>query len=219
MKKNRIIAVILLIAVFLAAFSVVSLAADEDTADTIDTPEVSTDTEIDGETDEGEGSIDTENVFETLFIKVKNHAGEICSALALIASLILAYCYKCGLMPIIQNALSAISSVLSGIEKGADESSRASAEAISALKDRLERAEELIEKLGENMDTLVEDLRVRTLEAKSSEDTRVILSAQVDMLYDIFMTSALPQYQKDTVGERIAAMRGALLKNDDEQTC
>ena len=112
MKKNRIIAVILLIAVFLAAFSVVSLAAGEDTADTIDTPEVSTDTEIDGETDEGEGSIDTENVFETLFIKVKNHAGEICSALALIASLILAYCYKCGLMPIIQNALSAISSVL-----------------------------------------------------------------------------------------------------------
>jgi len=219
MKKNRIIAVILLIAVFLAAFSVVSLAADEDTADTIDTPEVSTDTEIDRETDEGEGSIDTENVFETLFIKVKNHAGEICSALALIASLILAYCYKCGLMPIIQNALSAISNVLSGIEKGADESSRASAEAISALKDRLERAEELIEKLGENMDTLVEDLRVRTLEVKGSEDTRVILSAQVDMLYDIFMTSALPQYQKDTVGERIAAMRGALLKNDDEQTC
>ena len=219
MKKNRIIAVILLIAVFLAAFSVVSLAADEDTADTIDTPEVSTDTEIDRKTDEGEGSIDTENVFETLFIKVKNHAGEICSALALIASLILAYCYKCGLMPIIQNALSAISNVLSGIEKGADESSRASAEAISALKDRLERAEELIEKLGENMDTLVEDLRVRTLEVKGSEDTRVILSAQVDMLYDIFMTSALPQYQKDTVGERIAAMRGALLKNDDEQTC
>lgn len=219
MKKNRIIAVILLIAVFLAAFSVVSLAADEDTADTIDTPEVSTDTEIDQKTDEGEGSIDTENVFETLFIKVKNHAGEICSALALIASLILAYCYKCGLMPIIQNALSAISNVLSGIEKGADESNRASAEAISALKDRLERAEELIEKLGENMDTLVEDLRVRTLEAKGSEDTRVILSAQVDMLYDIFMTSALPQYQKDTVGERIAAMRGALLKNDDEQTC
>ena len=69
------------------------------------------------------------------------------------------------------------------------------------------------------MDTLVEDLRVRTLEAKGSEDTRVILSAQVDMLYDIFMTSALPQYQKDAVGERIAAMRGALLKNDDEQTC
>lgn len=238
MKKNRIISVILLITVFLAVFSVVGIAAAEDssgaidpssenTASVTDTPEPDTDTDNSGAVaDEGDaesGDTDAdgevENVFETLFIKVKNHAGEICSALALVASLVLAYCYKCGLMPIIQNALGAISNVLSGIEKGADESSRASAEAISAFKARLEHAEELIERLAENMDMLTRDLQARTLEAKSSEDTRVILSAQVDMLYDIFMTSALPQYQKDTVGERIAAMRGALLKNDDEQTC
>ena len=34
------------------------------------------------------------------------------------------------------------------------------------------------------------------------------------MLYSIFMTSALPQYQKDEVGARIAKMREVI--GDDE---
>ena len=36
------------------------------------------------------------------------------------------------------------------------------------------------------------------------------------MLYDVFMSSALPQYQKDAVGERIAKMREAITENDTE---
>ena len=36
---------------------------------------------------------------------------------------------------------------------------------------------------------------------------KIILSAQIDMLYDIFMTSSLPQYQKDAVSKRIGEMK------------
>lgn len=159
-----------------------------------------------------------DNVFEILLEEVKLHAGEIFSALALIASLVLAYFYKCGLMPIIKNSLNAISNVLTDIEKSADESSKTSAETIDALKSRLECAEGVIDRLGESVSVMSDDLKTRSVAATDAADTRVILSAQVDMLYDIFMTSALPQYQKDAVGEKIAAMREVLAGNDNEQT-
>ena len=42
-----------------------------------------------------------------------------------------------------------------------------------------------------------------------------MVKAQIDMLYDVFMSSALPQYQKDAVGERIAKMKEALVENAD----
>lgn len=248
MKRNKILLTALLCAVLLTVFSVMAFASTDtgecypsgSESDTSINAEIDakSDADIDNATkpddtpapgapddpqdgdtvENGDITPTDENVFELLFEKVKHHAGEIFSALALVASLVLAYFYKCGLMPIIQNALSAISSVLTGIEKGADESSKASAEAIGALKSRLESAESVIDRLNESMTVMTDDLKARDAEASDAADTRVILSAQVDMLYDIFMTSALPQYQKDAVGEKIAAMRGVLAENDNKQT-
>ena len=57
---------------------------------------------------------------------------------------------------------------------------------------------------------------IRCSERKRTENTEelsVIVGTQIDMLYDIFMTSALPQYQKDAVGERVAKMKEALAGN------
>ena len=45
---------------------------------------------------------------------------------------------------------------------------------------------------------------------RQRESLRLILEGQIDMLYAIFMTSALPQYQKDEIGERISRMREEL---------
>ena len=39
---------------------------------------------------------------------------------------------------------------------------------------------------------------------------RTILAGQIDMLYSIFMSSGLPQYQKDEIGEKIKEMREEL---------
>ena len=46
---------------------------------------------------------------------------------------------------------------------------------------------------------------------------RLVVDTQIDMLYDIFMSSALPQYQKDAVGERIAKMKGAIRENANRE--
>ena len=39
---------------------------------------------------------------------------------------------------------------------------------------------------------------------------RTVLLGQIDMLYAIFMSSALPQYQKDEIGIKIQEMREEL---------
>ena len=43
---------------------------------------------------------------------------------------------------------------------------------------------------------------------------RLVIEGQIDMLYAIFMSSALPQYQKDEIGERIKLMREVLNNNE-----
>ena len=42
------------------------------------------------------------------------------------------------------------------------------------------------------------------------EAIRTVLLGQIDMLYAIFMSSALPQYQKDEIGLKIQEMREEL---------
>ena len=42
------------------------------------------------------------------------------------------------------------------------------------------------------------------------DSMRTILAGQIDMLYAIFMSSGLPQYQKDEIGEKIKEMREEL---------
>ena len=45
---------------------------------------------------------------------------------------------------------------------------------------------------------------------------RVIMSTQIDLLHDIFMSSSLPYYRKEEVGERVAEMKRALTAAEEE---
>ena len=46
---------------------------------------------------------------------------------------------------------------------------------------------------------------------KERETMRLILSSQVDMLYAIFISSSLPEYQKEEIGLKIQRMREELI--------
>ena len=158
-----------------------------------------------------------DSLFTKLFDKATSHATEIFCALTLMGSLILAYAYKKGLVPLLKKALLSIGTSVNKIKEKA-ESGEIAAEKLS---------KELTEKLGIT-DALVKNLEARINQMcialddvreseKSKEDhtksLTVIVSAQIDMLYDIFMSSAIPQYQKDAVGERVAKMKEALGKD------
>lgn len=156
------------------------------------------------------------NPFEVVFLAVKEYATEIFCALSFIGSILLAYAYKKGLLPIIKRGIGAISTTVSTIKETAERGESKTDELSKKLSDRLAGAEKCLGDIENAIDTL--GTRLDGLQSDSDErkQIKVILAAQIDMLYSIFMTSALPQYQKDEVGVKIAMMREALLENESE---
>ena len=78
-----------------------------------------------------------------------------------------------------------------------------------------ERNEEIKESLRDAFQILLEE-RDGDRNGKKRLGNR--MQMQINMLYDIFMTSALPQYQKDAVGERISAMNKLLTARSNEES-
>lgn len=155
----------------------------------------------------------TENVFAKAYNEIAEYAGEILCAMTFAGSLILAIAYKKGLLPLVKGSLVSIGNAVGKIKESTNESIEKS----SRITEDLDVAKNMLDMLSEKVDTLELMLEKRIATEVDAEkekaDFKLILTSQIDMLYDIFMTSALPQYQKDAVGEKIAAMKGALGEN------
>lgn len=156
------------------------------------------------------------NIFETVYTEALKHSDKILSALAFSASLILALAYKKGLLPLIKGALSALTSSVSRLKEETESASLAAKRTIEDSSAKLESSQILLESLTERLRAIENELSASTEEQNMRRDIKRIMSAQVDMLYEIFMSSSLPAYQKESVGERIAEMKKALTLSDGE---
>ena len=163
----------------------------------------------------------SENVFSEIFEQIKSYATEIFCAMTFIGSLILAYAYKKGLLPLIEKTLLSIGSSVSKIKERTESGAVATEELGASITAKLENSEALvnnmIDKIGE-MNAELSQIKTSELERTDNcKELSIIVSTQIDMLYDIFMSSALPQYQKDAVGEKVAKMKEMLKENDKKK--
>ena len=163
----------------------------------------------------------SENVFSAIFEQIKSYATEIFCAMTFIGSLILAYAYKKGLLPLIEKTLLSIGSSVSKIKERTESGAVATEELGASITAKLENSEALvnnmIDKIGE-MNAELSQIKTSELERTDNcKELSIIVSTQIDMLYDIFMSSALPQYQKDAVGEKVAKMKEMLKENDKKK--
>ena len=171
-----------------------------------------------GETDALDAEAET--FFGRVYAELASYSGEIFSALTLIGSLTLAVAYKKKLLPLVESSLLSIGNAITKIK----ECSKESAECSTALSNRVEagllHADEVIDALVKRVDTLCgtieASIKEEDTERRERRQLRLVMDAQVDMLYELFMSSSLPQYQKDAVGERIAKMKGVLAENEGE---
>ena len=221
MNKKRIVIIALLLALTVSLFGV-SAAADttpievgEDVLpDTTDTVENTENGDVaDGTEDEGDNEMTKEgeeNAFSLFFEGVKTYATEILSALTLIASLVLAYAYKSGLTPVITNALTNLGKLLAGMRESASENEKVSKEITAAIGERLEAAEATVAKLTESIEAVTKNLRHEEESAGERKKLSAALEAQIDMMYSLFISSALPEYQKVAVAEKIEKMKEAI---------
>ena len=200
MKKLLVV----LIAALLFVSCGVCASASETEGDTVVTEK--TDNVYENE----EPKEESDNPFAVAYNYVSEHADDLFSLLAFVGSLAMAVVYKKGLLPQLSTALGNIRTSVKSIGDTAEKTLAGSEGALSEVRSKMEL-------VGSGLDTLctaVADLDKRLAaseeQANEAKAMKTIMSAQVDMLYSIFMSSALPQYSKDAVGERISEMKAAL---------
>ena len=158
---------------------------------------------------------DEENGFSEAYQVIMNHISEILSLAAFIGSLICAVIYKSGLMPLMNNSLNGLKSIVAKIKESADKAESDNKESIGGIEDRIAELEDSISDMSEAFMRLSESIEGYDDQRAHRMRLDTILEGELEMLYDIFMTSSLPEYEKARVGERMRKLREVL--NSDEQ--
>ena len=234
--RNKLIALFIIIAGLTIASLVsvsaeisdtgMGIVAEEDGKESITDGTDSTDTSVpnEGVTDGGAVSDDTPNgegdnglsFFDELFNSFMEHSEKILGALTLIGSLILAFAYKRGFLPLVKSSLTALIDTVSKIKDNAAENDLIHKEFQGAISERLSTAETSLIKLTEHIDSLTDSLGSAEAVMTENEKLKIIMRAQVDMLFDVFMCSSLPEFQKERIAERIKEMKEALGGDETE---
>ncbi len=204
-KATKILIAAIAVISLLLVCSTTVLAYDEGTV----TAEEAADTNAISKSEE-DGSEKT--FFEELFRAFEDSASEILSALAFVGSLIIMLAYKKGLLPIVNDGLKAIKSGIKAINERSESFNEHAIAVCEGIDERLKRAENLAAAVLGSAESVESQLcEIKGANAEN-EKLKAVLNAQIDMLYEIFMSAALPQYLKDSVGERIGKMRAELGK-------
>lgn len=155
-----------------------------------------------------ESGANEKNIFAEIYAAVEKNADKIFSILAFVGTIIVSIGYKSGLIPLLNDALSKLKGSLDGVRESGEKLNADTSVKIAEMDSSL-RA---LEKNVNHISTHLEGYEALTVERGAM---RKILEGQIDMLYAIFMSSALPQYQKDEIGEKIQSMREELASYEE----
>ena len=161
------------------------------------------------------------NLFTRLYSEISSYASEILCALTFVGSMILAFAYKKGLLPLIERSLISIGNAIGKIKDNTHDSAEKTARLSENIEEKLTGATLLLDSLSKRIavleDSLKESLENESEARLEKKQLRLVFDTQISMLYDVFMSSALPQYQKDVVGERVARMKEALRTDERDE--
>ena len=152
---------------------------------------------------------DTESQDATISKQIKDllseHIGEIFCTLTFVGSCLTAILYKKGLMPSVSNSLALINKNASSVFKRIYEYSENTDTMVSDLCHKTENALACISDFSEKVLSVTKDTKELSNEVgkieSDGEKLKKIITMQNEMLYTIFMSSSIPQYQKDSIGE------------------
>ncbi len=148
-----------------------------------------------------------ENPFALLYKQLLDNSDKLLSALAFIGTLLITITYKRGLLPIVEKSLNALSASLSKVK----EEFKQESEENSKFATRFEKAIENAERSVENITSVVEKLEGELENSKASRDAcenfEKIFLAELEILYDAFISSSISQYQKDRMSDSIAKLK------------
>ncbi|MBO5315294.1 MAG: hypothetical protein J6B48_02575 [Clostridia bacterium] len=210
MKQKTKILITAFILCFIMSFAF-SVSANNDTEVTVDWS---------GLTQESESTENdfTENPFALIYDTTLMYASEILSLMSFIGTLIISYFYRRGLLPSVKGVLGNMSTSVMKLKETSDKE----IESRKVENTKIEKRLDVFDSALKNQSELISSLESRLIAEediyKQRERSNLILSSQIEMLYEIFMSSSLPQYQKEAMGEKINKMRKELCCYENEQT-
>lgn len=212
-RKSYLLTFIITIALLMSLFSVCVLAADGQSGLAEPIPE-QTQT-ADGEPNAESNSediphLEQESIFAAVYEKVFSYSAEILCTLTLIASLAVVFFYKNGLIPMLKNGIGVLSGTVKGLKDAASTQEESLNAFTEALNGKLTLANGMLEKATASLDEVTKRLEGAEAMKRDTDTLKRVLLSEIDMLYDIFMSASLPQYEKDRIGERVGAMKASL---------
>lgn len=153
--------------------------------------------------------------FGEAYNAIAENADKILAALTFVGSIVIAFAYKKGLIPLLNSALGNMNAMITKLKENTEQGILENDSISEIIKQRLSASEELIKSLSSTVSGLEEKLKSAEQTKREAEKAKIIMTSQIDMLYEIFMSSALPQYSKDRVGERVAEMKAQLTDSED----
>ncbi len=157
-------------------------------------------------TDEKDGEANP-NIFELIYREGMKHSDKILSLLTFITSLILAHGYKKSLIPLIRGALSKLGTTVNKISEDTEIKTERALISLNEAKSSLEESKALFNSVINMLESLCAKLDESKNAAKVNSELKILMQNQIDMLYEVFISSSLPVYQKEAVGERIKEMK------------
>lgn len=170
---------------------------------TVDLPEI-----------EGEGGENSINIFDEIYCVLEENADKVFSILAFVGTLAVSVGYKSGLLPLLRDALSKLKSSIDGVKADGELNKALTESKMTEISRAIENINTAVEKNNGELARIEWQFESYEQLMAEREQMRLILAGQIDMLYAIFMSSALPQYQKDEIGIKIQEMREELASYD-----
>lgn len=175
----------------------------------IENPENSDSLDSFDDTDE-KNIIYSENIFEDIYRLLEQNADKIFSILAFIGTIVVGVGYKSGLLPLLRDAISKLKGSIDKVGEVSNTNNRDTGEKITEIGSSIEEISQTLAKNAEEIARIEWQFESYEQVCREREAMRVIMQNQIDMLYAIFISSALPQYQKEEIGTKIAEMREVL---------
>ena len=167
------------------------------------------------ETLHGVGQEENSNPFEAIYNLAISHWAEIFSAIACMISCILIFCYKKGIVPLLSRGISALKGGVNAIGEEVKKQGEFSDKAEALIDEKLSEAQSLISKISQSYDAFNARLEACESLGKFEESVKDILFMQIELLYEIFMNSSLPQFEKERIGEKVNGMKKTVTTGSD----
>lgn len=164
---------------------------------------------------DGKDTVD-QTFFGEIFAEVKEHSAEVFSALTLVGSCVLAFSYKNGLLPTLKKSVGGIGNVISEIKDNTDKAARASETIESSTKEGVLALTNAISSLGDALYEVKDRITALERDEDERESFELLIGEQVSLLYDIFMSSSMPEYRKEAVCKRLERMKETIAAKDGD---